>query len=113
MSTISFIIILTNTIIMMMITRQFCFISNTDNLGATVDLGILGLCLSGNQEFIMEVTDKTRADVKGESLIQLILIFDFITCFLKGGTLIQLILVFDFIFSKILNLVSPPFHRNS
>jgi len=50
--------------------RQFCFISNTDNLGATVDLGILELCLSGNQEFIMEVTDKTRADVKGGTLIQ-------------------------------------------
>jgi len=50
--------------------RQFCFISNTDNLGATVDLGILDLCLSGDQEFIMEVTDKTRADVKGGTLIQ-------------------------------------------
>ena len=40
--------------------RQFCFISNTDNLGATVDLGILDLCLSGDQEFIMEVFSKSR-----------------------------------------------------
>ena len=40
--------------------RQFCFISNTDNLGATVDLGILDLCLSGDQEFIMEVFSESR-----------------------------------------------------
>ena len=45
----------TISMITMMTIRQFCFISNTDNLGATVDLGILDLCLSGNQEFIMEV----------------------------------------------------------
>ena len=44
--------------------RQFCFISNMDNVGATVDLDILQLCLSGTREFIMEVTEKTRADVK-------------------------------------------------
>ena len=48
-------ITMTTIILMVVITRQFCFISNTDNLGATVDLGILELCLSGNQEFIMEV----------------------------------------------------------
>ena len=40
--------------------RQFCFISNTDNLGATVDLGILDLCLSSDQEFIMEVFSESR-----------------------------------------------------
>ena len=40
-------------------TRQFCFISNSDNLGATVDLSILNLCLSGNMEFIMEVSSST------------------------------------------------------
>jgi hypothetical protein len=34
--------------------------SNIDNMGATVDLNILNLCLSENHEFIMEVTDKTR-----------------------------------------------------
>jgi len=49
--------------------KKFCFISNIDNLGATVDLNILNLCLSHNHEFIMEVTDKTRADVKGGTLI--------------------------------------------
>lgn len=50
--------------------KNFCFISNIDNLGATVDLNILNLCFSQSHEFIMEVTDKTRADVKGGTLIQ-------------------------------------------
>ena len=50
--------------------RQFCFISNMDNIGARVDLRILQLCLTHQQEFLMEVTDKTRADVKGGTLIQ-------------------------------------------
>merc|ERR1711915_1152485 len=49
--------------------KKFCFISNIDNLGATVDLNILNLCLTQSREFIMEVTDKTRADVKGGTLI--------------------------------------------
>lgn len=48
--------------------RQYCFISNIDNLGATVDMKILNLLLNPNysqsHEFVMEVTDKTRADVK-------------------------------------------------
>ncbi|KAF5299106.1 hypothetical protein FQR65_LT09464 [Abscondita terminalis] len=54
--------------------REYCFISNIDNLGATVDLNILNLLLNPNNstkhEFVMEVTDKTRADVKGGTLIQ-------------------------------------------
>jgi len=50
--------------------KKFCFISNIDNLGATVDLNILNNCFSSNNEFVMEVTDKTRADVKGGTLIQ-------------------------------------------
>jgi len=54
--------------------RQYCFISNIDNLGATVDLNILDLVLhpqpgKESPEFVMEVTDKTRADVKGGTLI--------------------------------------------
>ena len=44
--------------------------SNIDNMGATVDLKILNLCLSEDHEFVMEVTDKTRADVKGGTLIE-------------------------------------------
>ena len=39
--------------------------SNIDNLGATVDLNILSHLLENPKtEFCMEVTDKTRADVK-------------------------------------------------
>nr|CAD7446440.1 unnamed protein product [Timema bartmani] len=47
--------------------REYCFISNIDNLGATVDLSILNLLLHPTDktpEFVMEVTDKTKADVK-------------------------------------------------
>jgi len=50
--------------------KKTCFISNIDNLGATVDLNILSMCLTQNKEFVMEVTDKTKADVKGGTLIQ-------------------------------------------
>ncbi|XP_066990733.1 UTP--glucose-1-phosphate uridylyltransferase-like isoform X3 [Macrobrachium rosenbergii] len=54
--------------------KEYVFISNIDNLGATVDLNILNLLLgdedAGKCEFLMEVTDKTRADVKGGTLIQ-------------------------------------------
>ncbi|GLV40548.1 UDP-glucose pyrophosphorylase [Carabus blaptoides fortunei] len=53
--------------------RQYCFISNIDNLGATVDMKILNSLLNPSaqqsHEFVMEVTDKTRADVKGGTLI--------------------------------------------
>jgi len=49
--------------------REVCFMSNIDNLGATVDLKILEMMLKQNRHFIMEVTDKTRADVKGGTLI--------------------------------------------
>ena len=44
------------------------FVSNIDNLGATVDINILKFLLDQSKtstvEFVMEVTDKTRADVK-------------------------------------------------
>ncbi|KAK5926009.1 hypothetical protein CgunFtcFv8_021614 [Champsocephalus gunnari] len=54
--------------------KEYIFVSNIDNLGATVDLFILQHLMSQPAdrrcEFIMEVTDKTRADVKGGTLIQ-------------------------------------------
>ncbi|VDD86626.1 unnamed protein product [Enterobius vermicularis] len=54
--------------------KEWCFISNIDNMGATVDLKILDFVCSGangqGSEFVMEVTNKTRADVKGGTLIQ-------------------------------------------
>lgn len=49
--------------------RKYVFLSNIDNLGATVDLAILKEIIDHQSEFIMEVTDKTRADVKGGTLI--------------------------------------------
>lgn len=54
--------------------KEYVFISNIDNLGATVDINILSFLLNPANaetcEFLMEVTDKTRADVKGGTLIQ-------------------------------------------
>ncbi|XP_051939999.1 UTP--glucose-1-phosphate uridylyltransferase-like [Hippocampus zosterae] len=54
--------------------KEYIFVSNIDNLGATVDLRILrrliGQPADRRCEFVMEVTDKTRADVKGGTLIQ-------------------------------------------
>ncbi|XP_043199865.1 UTP--glucose-1-phosphate uridylyltransferase-like isoform X1 [Amphibalanus amphitrite] len=55
--------------------REYVFISNIDNLGATVDRSILNSLLnppSGELhcEFLMEVTDKTRADIKGGTLCE-------------------------------------------
>ncbi|MEQ2174185.1 UTP--glucose-1-phosphate uridylyltransferase, partial [Goodea atripinnis] len=54
--------------------KEYIFVSNIDNLGATVDLHILHHLVSQPNgkgcEFVMEVTDKTRADVKGGTLIQ-------------------------------------------
>lgn len=49
--------------------KEYIFISNVDNLGATVDVNILKHMVQTNNEFIMEVTDKTRADIKGGTLI--------------------------------------------
>ncbi|UXI14847.1 fructose-6-phosphate aminotransferase [Sarcoptes scabiei] len=54
--------------------RKYVFLSNIDNLGATVDLNILNYLLnpssSTHPTYVMEVTDKTHADVKGGTLIQ-------------------------------------------
>ncbi|KAF7790399.1 hypothetical protein EIP86_001354 [Pleurotus ostreatoroseus] len=44
--------------------KEYLFISNSDNLGAVVDQKILQYMVDNNSEFIMEVTDKTKADVK-------------------------------------------------
>jgi UTP--glucose-1-phosphate uridylyltransferase len=49
---------------------RWAFVSNVDNLGASIDLGILGLMASGKYEFLMEVTRKTAADVKGGTLVR-------------------------------------------
>ncbi|CDH56095.1 utp-glucose-1-phosphate uridylyltransferase [Lichtheimia corymbifera JMRC:FSU:9682] len=49
--------------------KEYLFVSNVDNLGATVDLNILHYMVEEDTDFIMEVTDKTRADIKGGTLI--------------------------------------------
>lgn len=49
--------------------KEYIFISNVDNLGATFDAAILEHMVATGAEFIMEVTDKTKADIKGGTLI--------------------------------------------
>ncbi|KAI0982455.1 hypothetical protein GJ496_011760 [Pomphorhynchus laevis] len=53
--------------------KVYAFVSNIDNLGATVDLQITKFLVSADTakrpEFLMELTDKTRADVKGGTLV--------------------------------------------
>ena len=47
---------------------KFLFVSNSDNLGATVDLRVLGYLANANASFLMEVTERTAADRKGGHL---------------------------------------------
>lgn len=48
----------------------YAFISNADNLGATVDLDILGYFAANQVPFLMEVANRTAADRKGGHLAQ-------------------------------------------
>merc|ERR1712023_429999 len=50
--------------------KEYVFISNIDNLSATIDLKILYHIMQQECEFCMEVTRKTRADVKGGTLVE-------------------------------------------
>lgn len=49
---------------------EYVFISNVDNLGASVDFRILNKMMETGAEFVMEVTAKTEADVKGGTLVE-------------------------------------------
>ncbi|KAB2612274.1 UTP--glucose-1-phosphate uridylyltransferase [Pyrus ussuriensis x Pyrus communis] len=49
--------------------KEYVFIANSDNLGAVVDLKILHHLIQKKNEYCMEVTPKTLADVKGGTLI--------------------------------------------
>jgi len=49
--------------------KEYLFVSNIDNLAATVNFDILKHMDETKSEFIMEVTNKTLADVKGGTLI--------------------------------------------
>ncbi|MEE2665899.1 MAG: UTP--glucose-1-phosphate uridylyltransferase [Myxococcota bacterium] len=47
---------------------RYAFVSNSDNLGATLELRILGWMVSEGLPFVMEVTERTAADRKGGHL---------------------------------------------
>jgi len=49
--------------------KEYIFVSNVDNLGAVVDLNIFQTMIDTQAEYLMEVTDKTKADVKGGTII--------------------------------------------
>ncbi|CDY43138.1 BnaA05g32480D [Brassica napus] len=49
--------------------KEYVFVANSDNLGAIVDLKILKHLIQNKNEYCMEVTPKTLADVKGGTLI--------------------------------------------
>ncbi|XP_030520682.1 UTP--glucose-1-phosphate uridylyltransferase [Rhodamnia argentea] len=49
--------------------KEYVFVANSDNLGAIVDLKILNHLMTNKNEYCMEVTPKTLADVKGGTLI--------------------------------------------
>lgn len=48
--------------------RRYLFVSNSDNLGATLDTAILGYVVKQKVPFLMEVADRTQADKKGGHL---------------------------------------------
>jgi len=50
---------------------HYAFVSNADNLGAVVDLDILGYFAAERLPFMMEVADRTTADRKGGHLARL------------------------------------------
>lgn len=47
---------------------EFAFISNSDNLGASMDFALLGYFAEKNFPFMMEVAERTPADMKGGHL---------------------------------------------
>ncbi|CAH9089857.1 unnamed protein product [Cuscuta europaea] len=49
--------------------KEYVFVANSDNLGAIVDLKILNHLIQNKNQYCMEVTPKTLADVKGGTLI--------------------------------------------
>jgi UDP-N-acetylglucosamine pyrophosphorylase len=49
---------------------NYLFVSNADNLGASLDLRLLGYFAKSGQPFLMEVCERTTADRKGGHLAQ-------------------------------------------
>ncbi|MDB6125209.1 MAG: hypothetical protein JWQ71_4202 [Pedosphaera sp.] len=50
---------------------KYMFVSNSDNLGASLDLNLLSYFAGSNQPFLMEVCERTASDKKGGHLAQL------------------------------------------
>jgi UTP--glucose-1-phosphate uridylyltransferase len=50
---------------------EFAFVSNSDNLGAVLEAGLLRQMIRADAEFMMEVSDRTPADRKGGHLCRL------------------------------------------
>lgn len=49
--------------------KEYIFISNVDNLGATVDLDMLYHIFDQEAEFAVEAIERTRADVAGGLIV--------------------------------------------
>jgi len=47
---------------------KYMFVSNSDNLGATLDLNLLSFFAESDKSFVMEVAERTEADKKGGHL---------------------------------------------
>lgn len=50
---------------------KYMFVSNSDNLGATLDLALLNYFAASGKSFIMEVCERTEADKKGKPSVYL------------------------------------------
>ncbi len=48
--------------------KKYLFVSNSDNLGATLDLGVLDYFANSGKPFLMEVAERTASDSKGGHL---------------------------------------------
>ncbi len=49
---------------------RYLFISNSDNLGASFDMRILGMMARQRLEMVMEVAERTALDVKGGTIVR-------------------------------------------
>src|SRR5207248_6825545 len=49
---------------------KYLFVSNSDNLGASLDLNLLGYFAKSDKSFLMEVAERTPSDRKGGHLAQ-------------------------------------------
>ncbi len=50
--------------------KDYAFISNSDNIGASLDPTILGYMIKSKKEFLMEVASRTKQDIKGGTIVR-------------------------------------------